>query len=629
LISLLKNFFSRSTLIFCWPKQNATKRLGALDRLQSGDCMKRVILCCLIIGCAVTGYAQVRNSIAIVKPDMTKDAADTYKNIAAFFAKNGDDKAASYYKNLAEGGSFGSGFLIADKDGKPLLVTNRHVVQFSETAELSFALDEDSFLKIPNCKVIYKDDAADLAFIAVPEDKVADIARLEFAKAVPEDGYDVWSAGYPGLGDKPAWQLGKGVITNRKIVVDEVGPAETSIYIQHSATIDPGNSGGPLMIRSEDNPKQFEVIGVNTLTSHSRQNTFFAVTLAVIKNTIANFEAVDTSTNDVPDRLSKKIDGFLKTLQEKNRSAFSGQRYIAYSVASQKAWTLFRAALGTMPAAERRKWMDDFDNLITIDVLREFLHAIFYTSLQSAKTSIALKNVELDKTSTDPRFKVTLSAADQEIVTTWGLDASNWRIIDADWDTVVALAKPAGTKISKAKAHQTSDSDDDDDDSDDPPKSLPEHLPRGFLFGGGLNRIPTITGWQNAWDGFLGYELGFKRVLSLNFLAQYDSGSSLVVYGGQATNYYLQGSVGLKLSGILPGNDVFMVPYIAGNIGAGLPMNSYFTYSISYSLTPSMGFMIYFNRGVALGFDLAARFELGDTGLARLNALPVQLYMIL
>lgn len=94
-------------------------------------------------------------------------------------------------------------FAVSLKEFVCIVVTNRHVVQNALTANVSFE---------------------------------------------NEDGTEVWSAGFPGLGGKPMWQLGKGTITNASAKIKELIAPNISTIIQHSAEVDAGNSGGPLLL---------------------------------------------------------------------------------------------------------------------------------------------------------------------------------------------------------------------------------------------------------------------------------------------------------------------------------------------------------------------------------------------
>jgi len=116
-------------------------------------------------------------------------------------------------------------------------------------------------------------------------DKDLDLALLEFenqdkpfSKGLPfydkplQDGDGVFSAGFPALGNQRLWQLGRGFVTNATARIEDLLDPELSTLIQHSAQIDAGNSGGPLMVRPSDNDPQMYVVGINTWKADSRQD---------------------------------------------------------------------------------------------------------------------------------------------------------------------------------------------------------------------------------------------------------------------------------------------------------------------------------------------------------------------
>src|SRR4029079_8956210 len=79
--------------------------------------------------------------------------------------------------------------------------------------------------------------------------------------------------GYPGLMGEPSFQLTKGHVSNASVVF----PEGKLIHVQHTAAIDPGSSGGPLLGAHR------EVLGVNTFKLVGRE----AVAIAVPADAVA------------------------------------------------------------------------------------------------------------------------------------------------------------------------------------------------------------------------------------------------------------------------------------------------------------------------------------------------------
>jgi hypothetical protein len=109
-------------------------------------------------------------------------------------------------------------------------------------------------------------------------------AGLAFAGAPAEEGTDVFAAGFPGLGFEQIWQFSKGIVSNARMRLprDPVEDAEVNEtrfgpFIQHTAPIDSGNSGGPLLVAQAGVPIGYAVAGINARTATRRAATFFAI----------------------------------------------------------------------------------------------------------------------------------------------------------------------------------------------------------------------------------------------------------------------------------------------------------------------------------------------------------------
>jgi serine protease Do len=197
-----------------------------------------------------------------------------FLDLSEALSRIGIEDAASNVKGFSSG-TFGSGFVIT-VNGSTYIVTNYHVVFLADSVNLEFDKDDGTRIEISKCQVVLKDKKLDLALISFPKD-IKPINGLDFSHSPILDGLEVWSAGYPGLAGEPAWQLGKGNITNSKARVPALIDPSISVLFQHSAQVDPGNSGGPLLISDASTPFGYSVIGVNTWKALGRQATNFAI----------------------------------------------------------------------------------------------------------------------------------------------------------------------------------------------------------------------------------------------------------------------------------------------------------------------------------------------------------------
>jgi serine protease Do len=166
--------------------------------------------------------------------------------------------------------SLGSGFVI---DPSGYIVTNNHVISGAE--EITVRLHDDTELK---AKLIGTDEKTDLALLKVETPKP--IASLNWGDSdALRIGDWVLAIGNPfGLGGT----VTAGIVSARNRVLDQGAYDD---YIQTDASINRGNSGGPLFNMSGD------VIGVNTLIySNSNGGSVgigFAIPSGIAKNVIA------------------------------------------------------------------------------------------------------------------------------------------------------------------------------------------------------------------------------------------------------------------------------------------------------------------------------------------------------
>ncbi len=150
----------------------------------------------------------------------------------------------------------GSGFFVTPNG---VVVTNAHVVEGQNSATVL-----TSSGKAVETKLIYVDEDRDLALLKVA---VQGQPFLKLNLALPAPGSEVVAIGTPGANDVNGTVLlpntvTKGIVSGiRKFseTTTESVPWRAGTWIQTDATINHGNSGGPLLDRSG------EVVGINTL----------------------------------------------------------------------------------------------------------------------------------------------------------------------------------------------------------------------------------------------------------------------------------------------------------------------------------------------------------------------------
>ena len=167
--------------------------------------------------------------------------------------------------------SAGSGFIIHE-DG--FIVTNFHVIQGSNFVRVNL-FNGDTY----NADIVGVDPITDLALLKIE----GNFDSLDLADSNDvQIGEKVIAIGNPlGL----SFTVTEGIVS----AVDRVGPNGLASYIQTDVTLNPGNSGGPL-INAEG-----EVIGINNFKIGGAESLGFALESEVIEdkiNEIAEFQIV-------------------------------------------------------------------------------------------------------------------------------------------------------------------------------------------------------------------------------------------------------------------------------------------------------------------------------------------------
>ncbi len=176
-----------------------------------------------------------------------------------------------------EGASTGSGFVVSD-DGT--VVTNYHVITDARKAEVEFA-DGTTAKVLGYRHLVPKADIA-IIKIDVAKDK---LRPVPISSELPLKGETVATFGAPhGL----SFTTSEGVISairKQDDISSEMGLDLLGTWLQTSAPISPGNSGGPLV------DKFGKVVGMNTMQLSVGQNLNFAVSAMEINNALRDAPA--------------------------------------------------------------------------------------------------------------------------------------------------------------------------------------------------------------------------------------------------------------------------------------------------------------------------------------------------
>jgi S1-C subfamily serine protease/Tfp pilus assembly protein PilF len=161
-----------------------------------------------------------------------------------------------------------------------LIVTNQHVVGDADSVDvIPFKMEDKTVSRLPKvrAKVIYRDAKEDIAVLSL--EKVP--ATLQAMPVVATDagpGTKVFAVGHPGLGDKVLdLSISEGLVSSSKREI------AGTVMLQHSASVNRGNSGGPLL------DEYGRVVGIVTLKARL-EGVSFAVRIETLRKIFSGSE---------------------------------------------------------------------------------------------------------------------------------------------------------------------------------------------------------------------------------------------------------------------------------------------------------------------------------------------------
>lgn len=232
--------------------------------------MKRIsclaaLLLCVLMSVSAQG---LRHSVCVVKPEFAEADRALMADYSLYMARAGMRSASQALTAYKNEGTFGSG-VVVEQGGKKYVLTNLHVIGYAEKATVTFQLHEKT-IRYEHCEVANM-GSTDLAAIALPAD--CEMIALPLYAGEIEEEMSIVAAGFPALANKPSWQLTRGSISNARLDVDSRERATR--IIQHTASIDPGSSGGPLLLKNAEG--KYEILGINTWKAFYREGVGLAI----------------------------------------------------------------------------------------------------------------------------------------------------------------------------------------------------------------------------------------------------------------------------------------------------------------------------------------------------------------
>ena len=281
--------------------------------------IRRILFSLILIilaGAACFGQTSViRNYVGMISQSFHPDVVSYMEKLQSNWNKRGHSSAAKSIDNYLKGDS-GTGFVYVARDGRNFIITNYHVISHAQIGGLSVTFEKTDGEKtnFSNLSIFAADEDMDIALLTFAGGQNPFKEGLAFLTRPVQELDDVYSAGFPGLGTQMIWQLGRGIVSNASVRLPDKDDETKMIgpFIQHTAQVDPGNSGGPLLIQTPGVPTGFAVAGINTLSAIYRQGTNFSIPMNRVQSFIDKSLTQKTAGNS--EELETRVTAFINGL---------------------------------------------------------------------------------------------------------------------------------------------------------------------------------------------------------------------------------------------------------------------------------------------------------------------------
>ena len=358
----------------------------------------------------------LRDYVGLISIRYHPDVVEYMGKFKDAFEKKGYSSAAKSIDNYLKGLS-GSGFVYVAPDGTNYILTNEHVAAQSDSLTITFEKQDGSKTIYERLKVLYVDEEKDLALLVFDDGIKPFTQGLSFSTKAVDEGMDVFAAGFPGLGNTALWQFSRGTISNAVARLPKNSDSDEVIgpYIQHTAQIDPGNSGGPLLIAAERVPTGYAVVGINTLSAYRRQ----AANYAIPADQIQAF--IDTALGKEPvnerELIAKKVDAFIKGLKA-NKAVYG---HISGFLSNACTASNAEFAISELLEKAPRTVLQDIDDTFSNDPVSGMSAAVAWYIESTMRTKAGLIKISLDSINPSDKggFNVVFNVNDTLVQSEW------------------------------------------------------------------------------------------------------------------------------------------------------------------------------------------------------------------
>ncbi|MDR1429565.1 MAG: serine protease, partial [Spirochaetaceae bacterium] len=278
----------------------------------------------------------IRDYVGLINQTYHPDIVSYIEKFKVEFEKQGNTDAIKGVDRFLKG-PFGTGFVYVAPNGDNYIITNNHVIAQSYSLSVTFEKADGTKTRYDDLSIVAADEEIDIALLAFSGGQKPFETGLAISTQLVDEGTDVFSAGFPGLGGTPVYQFGRGIVSNASVRIPKDENEEEFIgpYIQHTAQIDAGNSGGPLLIAQAGVPAGYAVLAINTLSAFRRQAANYSIPGSRAMEFING--AIDPQPVNEREVLEKQLNTFISEMSVSRAVYGDIASYLSYVCVAENA----------------------------------------------------------------------------------------------------------------------------------------------------------------------------------------------------------------------------------------------------------------------------------------------------
>jgi serine protease Do len=391
----------------------------------------------------------LRDYVGMISQGFHPDIISFLQKLKSELDKKGYTAAARSLETFMKGDS-GTGFVYVGSDGKNYILTNYHVISQAHTLSITFETMDGEKTKFSDLQIIAADEDIDIALLAFAGGHNPFKQGLSLINRPIEEGEDVYSAGFPGAGSVLIWQLGRGIISNASVRLPPEDENDKAVgpYIQHTAQVDAGKSGGPLLIQTQGVPTGYAVAGINTLSLRRRQAANYSIPATRVRSFLdASLKPPEADQRSI---LEERVNAFIKGLSSPRVVYPHIAQFLSNTGAGENAEYAINELFEKASRLVR-------DNIFDRDIVSAFAYSVAWTienSLRSKSGSISIKLNSINP-GEDGSYRVSFDVNDASVDSLWVNEYGIWRI--RSFGTTASGDKTLSEKKEKEKAKVKTD----------------------------------------------------------------------------------------------------------------------------------------------------------------------------